>query len=154
MSFKILWGRVLELTSKSDITAVVYRKLLGGLKKMHDWFTKHKRKLPQPILWLIHVCTHSYIYSNILFFNKCTLMKTATNTDGYLIQLKVLTWIHSWLCLTVSSPWSLAEVMKKFLPWMEFYQRGRIFAEVEVMGILWRRGAVGTTFFLKEEMCV
>ena len=58
---------------------------------------RKKKSCHKPILWLIHVCTHSYIYSNILFFNKCTLMKTTTSADGCLIQLKVLTWIYSWL---------------------------------------------------------
>lgn len=97
-----------------------------------------KENCHKSIRWLIHVCTHSYIYSNILSFNKCTLMKTTTNADGCLSQLKVLTWIHSWLFLTVSSLWG-SEVMRKLLPWMEFCQGGRISAEVEVVGILRRR---------------
>lgn len=128
----------------SDIIPVVYRKLLGELEKIHDWFTKHKKKsCNKPILWLSHVCTHSYIYSNILFFNKCTLMKTTTSADGCLIQLKVLTWIYSWLFffLTVSSLWG-SEAMRKLLSWLEFCQGGRIFAEVEAMKLLWRRGGV------------
>lgn len=45
---------------------------------------------------LNHICTHSHIYSIILSFNKCRLMKTTTKADGCLSQLKVLTWINSW----------------------------------------------------------
>lgn len=41
--------------SRSDIIAVVYNKILGKLEGMHDWFTKHRIKLPQSIQWLTHV---------------------------------------------------------------------------------------------------
>lgn len=115
MSFKVMWERILESMSRSGIFAAVYKELLGNLERMHDWFTKHKRKLPQSIHWLIRVCTHSHIYSNIPSFSKCSLMKTMTNAGGCISQLKVVTWIHSWLFLTVSSLWS-SEVMKTLLP--------------------------------------
>lgn len=127
---------------------MVYNKLLRELEGVHDCFTKHKRKKKnchKSIHWLIHVFTHSCIYSNIPSFNKCRLMKTSTNADSCLSQLKVVTWIHSWLFLTVVSLWG-SEVMRELLPWMEFCQAGRVFVfdEVEVVGILWKREAGST----------
>lgn len=106
ISFKILWERKLESMSRSDIIAVVYNKILGELEGMHDWFKKHRIKLPQSTHWLIHVCTHSHIYSNIPSFNRCRLMKTTTIVNGCISQLKVVSWFHSWqFCHSEAQKW-------------------------------------------------
>lgn len=136
--------------SRSDIIAVVYSKLTGELEGMYDWFTKHFLKnCHKSIYWLIHTCIHLHIYSNILSFKKFRLMKTPTNADGSLSQLKVVTWKYSWLFLTASSLWA-SGVVRKPLSRVECCQGGRIFADVEVVGIMWRNGVFGTRLYRRQ----
>lgn len=124
------------------------------MERLKEWIIGSesiKENFHEAIHWFP---THSYICSSIFPFNKCTLMKTATNADGYPIQPKVMNWTHSWLfLLTVSSMWR-SEVIRK-LSWMDFCQEGRIIAERKVVEIF-KGGKLLAPNFIKHrfETCV
>lgn len=102
-SFKILWERVPESMSRGDIIAVVTVSLESWRECIIIGSQSMKENYHESIHRLTHVSTHSYIYSNILSFNKHRLRKTTTSANGCFSQLRVVTWILAWLFLTVSS---------------------------------------------------